>query len=667
MSLRLKLLLLGLATLVLPWAGCRYAREMESALRQGEVDSLQGLAQTLATSLQGRTDLLYREPVPTAPEADGSPRPAPDPDFYRATPYDLEPVALSAAPLLDGYSDDWPHDASAWSRFAKDERHRFALLTGVHERMLYLLLEVHDEHPILDAPGNNPLDSAGFGDRVWLGFEDAQGAQSQVFIAATAPGAVIARRIESGEYGRQLARLEPRIRGAWTLIPEGYRLELRVPLSLIGKGFGVLIDDRDARGALPVSYGTLRADDLHTIGHLILAAPELAGYLTQFLQPGLRLAVATPAGRVLARADALGQPVALTAEPPMLARLYRRFIDRPEERAPLIARSEIYDRDHAVLIGALEVTRTPERWIRARDRALTHMLNFTLATSLVVVTAILLFAARLAVRLSRLRRASEGALTRTGLSSTFPETRARDELGDVARAFATLLARLSEYTAYLRTLAGKLAHEIRTPLTIVRSSLDNLESEELPPQARTYLERARQGTERLGGMLSAMGAATRVEEAIGAAERVSFDLVPVLASAVAAYRAAFPQRRLQLECAPAHLQLTGAPDLIVQALDKLIDNAVDFSPEGATIGVRLVATPQAVQLQVENPGPPLAPGSAARLFESLWQSRAGQDSRPHFGLGLYIVRLIAEFHGGSATAENLPEASGVRFCLSLPR
>ncbi len=64
MSLRLKLLLLGLATLVLPWAGCRYAREMESALRDGEVDSLQAVSQTIAASLQGRTDLLYREAPP---------------------------------------------------------------------------------------------------------------------------------------------------------------------------------------------------------------------------------------------------------------------------------------------------------------------------------------------------------------------------------------------------------------------------------------------------------------------------------------------------------------------------------------------------------------------------------------------------------------------------
>ena len=121
------------------------------------------------------------------------------------------------------------------------------------------------------------------------------------------------------------------------------------------------------------------------------------------------------------------------------------------------------------------------------------MLTFTLATSLVAVVAMFAFAAWLALRLARLRSASESALTRSGLVTSFPETEARDELGDVARSFSTLLARLNEYTSYLRTLAGKLAHEIRTPLTIVRSSLDNLDSEPVGEAARAYLTRARQG------------------------------------------------------------------------------------------------------------------------------------------------------------------------------
>ena len=677
MSLRLKLLALGLATLVLPWAGCRYAREMEAALREGEQTSLQAVAQTIAASLQGRTDLLYLEPLPAA---DGTPdAPLPEPATAAAAPAaprgppapgpdDLRPLALSAAPLIDGYPDDWPREPAAWQHFSDDPQHRFGVLSGVYERMLYVMLEVHDEHPVFDAPGSNSLDPASFGDRVWIGYEDPQGEEHQLFLAASGPGALSARRIESGEYGEQRALIEPRVRAAWQPTRDGYRVEMRLPLSMLGERFGVLVDDRDARGATPVSYGSLRSDDLHTLGRLIVAAPELSSYLAQFMQPGLKIAVAAPDGQVLARADALGQARSLGGgSPPLLARLYRRFVDRPGAPRYLEARAAIYDRDHGETIGGLEVTQTADLWLRLRDRALTHMLNFTLGTSIVAVILMFAFAAWLALRLARLRRASESALTRSGLVTAFPETRSRDELGDVARSFSTLLARLDAYTDYLRTLAGKLAHEIRTPLTIVRSSLENLEAEPAGDAARAYLARARQGSERLNAILLAMGAASRVEEAIRSAERVDFDLVAVLDSAIAAYRSAFQTRAFASELPPGPIMLHGAPDLIVQMLDKLIDNAVDFSPPEATITVRLRLEPVAVLIEVENPGPPLPAHLQGRLFESLWQSRPDGDSRPHFGLGLYIVRLIAEFHGGEAAATSLPGEAGARVSVRLPR
>jgi len=677
MSLRLKLLALGLATLVLPWAGCRYAREMEAALREGEQTSLQAVAQTIAASLQGRSDLLYREPLPASDSAPDAPSPEPataaaPPAAPRSPPapgpLDLRPLALSAAPLIDGYSDDWPRESAAWQHFSHDPQHRFGVLSGVYERMLYVLLEVHDEHPVFDAPGSNWLDPATFGDRVWIGYEDRQGGEHQLFLAASGPGALSARRIESGEYGEQRALIEPRVRAAWQPTRDGYRVEMRLPLSMLGERFGVLVDDRDARGATPVSYGSLKSDDLHTLGRLIVAAPELSSYLAQFMQPGLKIAVTAPDGEVLARADALGQARSLGGgSPPLLARLYRRFVDRPGAPRYLEARAAIYDRDHGETIGGLEVTQTADLWLRLRDRALTHMLNFTLGTSVVAVILMFAFAAWLALRLARLRRASESALTRSGLVTAFPETRSRDELGDVARSFSTLLARLNAYTDYLRTLAGKLAHEIRTPLTIVRSSLENLEAEPAGDGARAYLARARQGSERLNAILLAMGAASRVEEAIDSAERVDFDLVAVLDSAVAAYRSAFPTRAFAGELPPGPIMLHGAPDLIVQMLDKLIDNAVDFSPPGATVTVRLRLEPAAVLIEVENPGPPLPAHLQGRLFESLWQSRPDGDSRPHFGLGLYIVRLIAEFHGGEATATNLPGEARVRVSVRLPR
>jgi two-component system, OmpR family, sensor histidine kinase ChvG len=682
MSLRLKLLLLGLLTLVLPWGGCRYARQMEGALREGELNSLQAVAQTIAASLQGRTDLLYREgkghdeavqaatssaPPAQAPADDDQASP-PEP---QPSPYDLQPIMLGSPPFLDGYGDEWPRTPGIWRYFTKD-KHRFGILTGVYERMLYGLLEVEDDHLVFDAPGANPLEPGATGDRVWLGMRDSQDVEHQFFLSAPGPGPVTARHIETGEYGQQLAVDEPRITGAWQPTPKGYRVEFRVPLSMIGQRFGVLVDDRNERGATPVSYGTLYTDDLHTVGRLIVSAPELTSYLAQFIQPGLRLAVSTEAGRQLAQADALGQVTILRPQRGMLALFYRRFVDRPNERTPLVSSTPIYDRDHHYVIGNLTATETADRWTRLRDRALTEMLNFTLITSAAAIIAMFAFAAWLAVRLSRLRRASESALTREGLVTTFPETGAPDELGDVARGFSTLLGRLNEYTGYLRTLAGKLAHEIRTPLTIVRSSLDNLESEkEVPASARIYLERARQGSERLNAILVAMGAATRVEEAINSSERSRFDLVPLVASAADSYRIAFPERRFATELPQEALMIDGAPDLIMQMLDKLVDNAVDFSPPGGTITLRLSVDPSVAVLEVDNPGPPIAPEAQGRLFESLWQSRhdgrGDSDSRPHFGLGLYIVRLIAEFHGGSASAESLPGDTGARFTIRLSR
>ncbi|HTY92428.1 MAG TPA: ATP-binding protein [Steroidobacteraceae bacterium] len=655
MSLRLKLLLLGFATLVLPAAGYEYAREMEAALRDSEQQSLQAIAQTIAASLQGRADLLYRL--------------VPDAGLTPPGPNDLQAVPLQTVPFLDGYADEWPR-ASAFRRIISDGPHQVALLAGVHEHMAYLLVEVRDAHVVWDAPGLDVLDPAGFGDRIWVAFTDAAGAQHQYLIATAEPGPVHGRRIETRDLGRQVAIDEPRIVGGWQPMNGGYRVELRIPLSMLGARLGVLVDERDRRGGEAVSLGTLDRDTLAPLGRLLIPSPELTGYLSQFIQPGLRLTVLGTDQAVLAQVDALAATVA-GADRGLLPQLYRRMLERPDDRKVVEARSPIVGLDRRQTLGSVQIVETAERSLTLRDKALTQLLDFTLVTSALVVILMFSFAAWLAWRLARLRRASETALTREGLVTSFPDTSAPDELGDVARSFAMLLGRLNEYTGYLRTLAGKLAHEIRTPLTIVRSSLDNLDSEAVSPAARTYLDRAREGSERLSAILVAMGAATRVEEAIQGAERTRFDLRALMDSAADAYRTGFPQRRFIAQLPADPVMLEGAPDLIVQMLDKLIDNAVDFSPEHGTITLRLLADAGQVLIEVDNPGPALAGASLAaggsHLFESLWQSRAGGDSRPHFGLGLYIVRLIAEFHGGRAEAANLPDGSGARFTVVLPR
>jgi two-component system, OmpR family, sensor histidine kinase ChvG len=651
MSLRLKLLLLGFASLVLPLAGYEYAREMEAALRVSEQQSLQAIVQTIATSLQGRTDLLYRM--------------TPDSGLTAPGPEDLQAVPLLTAPFLDGYGDEWPH-SSPFRRVFADGPRQLALLVGVHERTVYLLIEVRDPHVVWDAPGVDVLDPAGFGDRVWVAFTDAAGAQHQYLFATAGPGPVHARRIETEDLGRQVAIDELRIIGGWQPMNGGYRVELRIPLSMLGARLGVLVDAREHRGADPVSFGTLDHDSLAPQGRLLIPSPELSNYLAQFIQPGLRLTVTGTDRAVLSQVDALSVTTVAGAQRGLLPQLYRRMLERPDDRKVVQAQAPIAALDRHQTLGSVEIVETAERSLTLRDKALTQLLDFTLITSALVVILMFSFAAWLAWRLARLRQASESALTREGLVTTFPETAAPDELGDVARSFSMLLGRLNEYTGYLRTLAGKLAHEIRTPLTIVRSSLDNLESEQVTPAARTYLDRAREGSERLSAILVAMGAATRVEEAIQSAERSGFDLRALIDSAVGAYRTGFPQRQFSAELPAAAVPLSGAPDLIVQMLDKLVDNAVDFSPEGATITLRLAVEAGQVLIEVDNPGPILSGTGHSHLFESLWQSRSGADSRPHFGLGLYIVRLIAEFHGGTAQALNLPDGSGVRFRILLP-
>ncbi len=688
--LRTKLLLLALTTLALPWAGCQYAREMESVLRENEQQSLLAVTTTIAGSLKGKQGLLFRTDSPVGAE-DSSAR-------------DITPMVLSGEPMIDGRADEWDTNSRNLVRVAGPGGDGLRLLAATHERWLYLALLVHDDHWVFDASDLAPLDSETIGDRVWLAFDDTRGGQQRLFFAGTGPGSVRARRIETLEYGREEAVEEPRIQAVWQRSREGWVLEIGVPLSMVGQHLGVLIDDRDRRGGRRTSYGTLEASDLRATGRLIAASPDLNEHLRQFSLPGVELTVSSPTGAALTRLDAPALPGDYTHMRGFLPRMYRLFLDGGpiprsvsqadravaaqelteraargapatalfagpyENRVIVAAAAPIFADDGKSVLGVIQLAQTADRWLTLRDRALTRLLNLTLCVTLIAVGAAFWFAGRMTLRISRLGAASETALSREGsLSRVLPESEARDELGDLSRSFSSLLGRLDEYTGYLRTLAGKLAHEIRTPLTIIRSSLENLDSEAQTENARVYMARAREGSERLAAILTAMGAATKVEEAIAHSERQRFDLKALVEATVAAYGTAFPNRRFACE-SPGHaVEMNGAPDLIVQMLDKLVDNAVDFSADGATITITLRASDTDAEVSVANPGPLLPPEAATRLFESLWQSRAEADKRPHFGLGLYIVRLIAEFHGGSARAANLPDSSGAIFSVRLTR
>jgi two-component system, OmpR family, sensor histidine kinase ChvG len=676
-SIRLQLLIAALATLVLPWAGCQYARELESALRDSQEKSLLASAGTIANALSAQPQRVFHDP-------DDSPA-------FAADRGDLYVYPLRNSPLLDGYRDDWSVAAPPTSLPTRTG-YVSRVQAGTTDRYLYLYVEVDDSH-FEPEPGNVHPEHDRF-DRIDLTLQRPDGTREFYFFGTAAPGLIAAQSIANGDDGRDRSVEEPRIQAYWLQTSAGYHLEARIPLSLVGSRLWVEALDGGGGGkagvdALAVPEG----------GHLFFMTPGLNELLGTFIRDGTRVTVIDTnalnlgmAGHVSARApgeteeavpwyrhlmavDTSSFPaqsstsdtqggesvsVALGGQP------HAEWVrSTPSQELLLTAAAPILidGRPH----GAVLLEQAGDQMLRYRDRAVTRLFNLTLLATAAAVIVMFGFATWISVRLGRLRDAADSAVGADGkIRLDMPESAGADEIGDLSRGFERLLGRLNEHTQYLRTLGGKLSHELRTPLTIVRSSLDNLESEGLRDDQRLYINRAREGTQRLQSILSALGAAARVEESIKQAERTNFDLRSVVSSAVAAYRDGFPLARFALEVPADPCFIRGAPDLLVQLLDKLIENAVDFCPTAGTITVRLERAQSSYLLQVINEGPPIPSEVLGRLFESLFEQRQGRDDKPHFGLGLYIVRLVAEFHGGTAVAGNRADGGGAVFTITLP-
>jgi dedicated sortase system histidine kinase len=321
------------------------------------------------------------------------------------------------------------------------------------------------------------------------------------------------------------------------------------------------------------------------------------------------------------------------------------------------------------IVGAVVVEETTASILLLRQSALENLIALTLAVCLAAFAILLFFASRLATRIRRLHAEAEAAIDARGrIRGGITVTGARDEIGDLERTMASVLGRLRDYNAYLEQMASRLSHELRTPVAVVRSSLDNLRSQSPGGEARVYLDRAGEGVERLSRLISRLSEGTRLEKMLESAEREPFDLAAVVRGCVEGYRGAYPGREFALEAPDSPVTLDGVPDALAQLLDKLVENALDFAPVGTPVRVTLAADARVARLSVANDGPPIAPAMLPRLFDAMVSARdEGQGRGGHLGLGLAIVRLVAAFHGGTARAANLGGGRGVVFEVELPR
>jgi dedicated sortase system histidine kinase len=318
------------------------------------------------------------------------------------------------------------------------------------------------------------------------------------------------------------------------------------------------------------------------------------------------------------------------------------------------------------VIGAVVTEETTNSAMSVKSAALERLLLITLAAFAGAAALLMAFATRLSMRIRRLRDEAESAIDARGhITRLTAGSNAADEIGDLSRSFSAVLERLAEHHAYLEAMAGRLSHELRTPIAVVRSSLENLklsrENQDL------YIERAEQGLARLGRILERMTEASRLEQSLRTVERERYDLAAVVRGCVEGYRIAYPQTAFALELPATRVEVEGSPDLVAQLLDKLVENAVDFARAATPVRVALEESARAAVLTISNQGPPLPEKMRTRLFESMISLREPTGAgTPHLGLGLYVARLIAEFHGGTIAASNLAGGDGVALGVRFP-
>jgi two-component system, OmpR family, sensor histidine kinase ChvG len=679
-NLNKQLVCVSLLLLSLPWAGCQYLKEMDHSLRLGQEANLEATSKVIAQALAQNPANLHPhgQVASTASKTTGN-------NAFYCHP-------LEAPIWADGYDEEWLE--VPWTDYqSEDGQNSVRYRCAVSGNSLALFFSVPDEQVIY----NNPIQSlASNGDRLVL----ATGSGRNYIFTAVAPGTLTARYLNNA--GKTYR--ESRIDASWADHDTGYQLEIKMPLALAqGRLSFEIIDESSQENS---RFGPLL--ETEKIPWFAYQAPASEQAIAAFSQPGLHLRLTTPAGWLIASA---GNPESQGSSQAhwLLSKLYRTLLSSSDYANNRYQNGVNYT-GHQEFTGAQQGTVT-SHWYRDPQRSDHHILStampikydgeviailiaeqsseqtagltdqafsrlFLLSFSVISLTALALlgYANWLSWRIRRLHRATQQALLDpNNIIEHHPTSRANDEIDQLTNSYSELMKRIQEYTDYLQTLARKLSHELRTPLAIINSSLDNLSSQTLDEQSRTYQQRAKDGTLRLGSLITAMSEAKRVEESIEQAELEKINITELLREITEAYRDTYQENRFRLTgIDSANIEhpenfLIAAPELLVQMLDKLIDNACSFTPPDGEIEITYQATDNAIHIDISNDGPLLPEAMQSQLFDNLVSMREAGSDETHLGMGLHIVDLIVKFHGGEIRAYNHDDKSGVVFSLLLPR
>lgn len=714
-GIRFKLVFLSSFLLVIPWLGYQYIIEMEEYLRRGQEQIVLGTAQALATALNERPELFDEGSYSPARRTE---------DLYVYPVY--SPLSLDDGSLLDwreyqqyevdyGHDDQLRTDLNPPRPYEKDGSLSFKNMVGEYNGSLYAYFKVKDDKIVYRSRDALSVHRSDFLQISMLSREG--NSVSRYVIAPHEPEFLYPFQV-GDDYSDPTH--EERISGQWYETADGYDIELQIPMEMLGGRLGFAIFDVDDPQTREISsvVATYAAADAERLGSLQLPTPEIDRIVAGMGHNNSRIQVVDRGGRVLLTVGDIQSATGLTVssrigdarsnkywlyiQNKILNPFYYQILTKPSNdfiddlysdvtragahidsalegtaftqfRTLAGSETRLLEAAHPILangevIGAVVVDQNMNGLRTFRNQALETLFNTILGVMLLVTLGLFFSASRISSRIRALRNQAEGIIDDTGrVQNTIVASTSSDEIGDLSRSFSNIVERLTQHTSYLENMSSRLSHELRTPVTVVRSSLENLGLTVSDKESAVYLERAEEGIKRLNLILTNMSEATRLEQMLKTEEKEKIDLHAVIHGSVEGYKLAYADHQFDLDMESGPIFADGVPEYIAQLLDKLIANAVEFSYPDQPITIYCRTLRDHAVIKVSNAGPSLPAEMGDRVFDAMISVRPQEKQKqPHLGIGLHIARLITEFHGGQIRAENRKDREGVTISVVIP-
>ncbi|RPH64223.1 MAG: sensor histidine kinase [Burkholderiales bacterium] len=259
----------------------------------------------------------------------------------------------------------------------------------------------------------------------------------------------------------------------------------------------------------------------------------------------------------------------------------------------------------------------------------------------------------------------------------FPDADRDDEIGRLSRTFSEAFDRLRQETERVRTIDSRrremvasVSHDLRTPLTALIGQIETIrmKGDKLHSDAQAHLlERALQNAQHMKRLTEALAELARLDSPEFRAQPEPIAIGELADDVVQRFAATAQEAGISLGVEyPDGLPLTRADAALVErALSNLLDNALRVTPPGGRVLVRALRDADGIRLEVADTGPGVAAEDQPRVFERFYQTSRHREQRGSSGLGLAIVRRVAELHGGTAGLRSEP-GSGSTFYIELP-